>query len=77
VATYDSTTKVRSIYVDAALIGSDVVVATPNFTIDNFTIGRTFPDGNEFFEGSIDDVAIWDVALTAPEIQAIYDLQSP
>ena len=65
-ATWDGTT--RSLFLDGILQSSDVPVA-PNFTADSFVIGRTLNDQN--FSGTLDDVAIYDRALTQIEITAL------
>ena len=36
-------------------------------------IGRRSPTNSQYLEGSIDEVAIWDTALTSTQIQSIYD----
>ena len=40
-----------------------------------YWIGRSsyVPDPNRYFDGLIDEVAIFDEALTQPEIEALYD----
>ncbi len=75
VTTYDAATLGKAIYVDGNFIGGLTAAAPANFTLQNFAIGKTA--GTEFFQGSIDDVAIWNVALTASEIQALYTLHAP
>ena len=43
-------------------------------SVHSLKVGSTSnPTGNNLFEGDIDDVVIYDYALTAEEIQAIYD----
>jgi fibronectin-binding autotransporter adhesin len=66
IVTYDGVT--RSIWVDGVRVGSDALAA-PNVTAQNFRIGRTY--GNEFFQGSMDDVAVWNNGLTAAQIKAL------
>jgi hypothetical protein len=64
-ATFDGTT--RSVYVDGVLKGSDTPKrhrVPPKAT--NVRIGST--NNSEYFNGSIDDVAIWNRALSASEI---------
>lgn len=38
--------------------------------------GRSFPGGTNFFSGQVDEVAIWNTALTTAQIKTIYDQQS-
>jgi hypothetical protein len=65
-ATWDGTT--RSLFLDGILQSSDVPVA-PNFMANSFVIGRTLNDQN--FSGTLDDIAIYDRALTQIEITAL------
>jgi hypothetical protein len=39
------------------------------------TIGASLPNFNEYFHGSLDDIGIWNRALTACEIQDLYHAQ--
>jgi hypothetical protein len=68
VAMYDTTTGLRSLLLDGVLISQD---SPPDHNAAgiNFTLGKTF--SNEFFNGILDDVAIFNRALTAGEIAAI------
>lgn len=66
-ATFDGTT--RSVYVDGILKGSDTPTGhnVPT-TATNIRIGST--NNGEYFDGCIDDVGIWNRALTQSEITA-------
>jgi prepilin-type N-terminal cleavage/methylation domain-containing protein len=69
VAEFDGTT--RSIYVDGKIVGSD----NPNghnAVLSNFRIGST--NNGEYFNGLIDDVRIYNRALSASEIADLYNL---
>ena len=70
--TYDGTT--RSIYFNGVLKISDTPGAL-NTTAVNFHIGGTA--SNEFFNGLIDDVAIYKRALTAAEVAALANTSLP
>ena len=73
VAMYDSTTGIRSLVVDGVVIATDNP-ADHNAIFSNFTIGRTASGVfglNEWFDGTLDDVAIFNRALTTQEITAI------
>lgn len=73
IAMYDSATGVRSVFLDGILIGQDNP-ANHNSIFANFTIGRTASGVfglNEWFDGTLDDVAIFNRALTTEEIAAI------
>ncbi|MGK7903556.1 MAG: LamG-like jellyroll fold domain-containing protein [Hormoscilla sp.] len=65
-ATYDDTSEMQSVYVNGSLAGERQVSSTPNFANKSYRIGG-FND--EYFDGSIDEVRIWEAALTAEEIQ--------
>ena len=65
-ATWDGTT--RSLFLDGILQISDMPVA-PNFTAKSFVIGQTLNDQN--FSGTLDDIAIYDRALSQIEITAL------
>lgn len=76
--TYDGTT--RSLYVDGALKTSDTP-GTNDAQAQNFAIGATnfwkFPANLEYFKGTLDDIAIYNHALAATEIQTLAAGQSP
>ena len=56
---------------------STITVVSPSTNIgDNFKIGRYFLSAANYFDGSIDEVAIWNTALTSTQIQSIYDATS-
>ena len=73
VAMYDDAANVRQIFFDGVLIATQAIgdhFAAPT----NFAIGRTAFGVfglNEFFDGVLDDVAIFNRALTPAEISAI------
>jgi hypothetical protein len=73
-ATYDDSTGMRSIYVDGNLVVSDMPPRHHARTGD-FRIGRTcsFCGGasGELFEGTMDDVAVFNESLSQSEIQKI------
>jgi len=43
----------------------------------NFTVGRNNPTTNHYFNGHINDLAVFDDVLTAGEVSAIYNSGSP
>ncbi|MGB2601581.1 MAG: LamG-like jellyroll fold domain-containing protein, partial [Candidatus Omnitrophota bacterium] len=65
-ATYDGTT--RKIWIDGVVVGSDVPTNNLNITTDHFWVGKT-QVSSERFDGAIDDVAVFDRALTEEEMQ--------
>ena len=77
-AEYDGTT--RSLYVDGTRVGSDIPATSPMFgtpaahavpTADNFSIGRSGPALNDYFDGLIDEVRVYNYALTPDAIAAL------
>ena len=75
VVNYNGTT--RTIYFDGALLKTDTPGATLNSTTSNFAIGRTAPMFIEFFNGTLDDLSIWNRALTVDEITYLYNSGIP
>lgn len=71
-ATYDQLTGLRTLYLDGNLLVQDSP-GTNNAAAANFAIGRTCIAcaGGEFFDGLLDDVAIFDVALNPNQIGAV------
>ncbi|MFZ7145607.1 MAG: LamG-like jellyroll fold domain-containing protein, partial [Bacteroidota bacterium] len=63
-ATYDGTT--RSIYTDGVLRGQDTPGILNVPTANNLAIGKSF--GNEFINGALDEVRIWNVSRTQSQI---------
>jgi hypothetical protein len=67
----------RTIYFDGALLKTDTPGATLNSTTSNFAIGRTAPMYSEFYNGTLDDLSIWNRALTLDEITYLYNSGIP
>jgi hypothetical protein len=67
-ATFDSSTNSRQIYVDGVVMASDTPAKHHGRTGD-FRVGRTVP--NEFFEGTLDDVAVFNESLAPDRILKI------
>jgi hypothetical protein len=71
-------TNMVDIYQDAVLLTSIVSTYMPNIPFNtisgyNVTFGRLFvPGGDLFFDGSIDDIGIWDRKLTMCEIFQLF-----
>ena len=75
--TYVSSSKVLKIYVNGAEVGSVTGTATPVLSPDNLNIGRAGVGGlYHYFNGSIDEVGIWNTALTTSQIEQIYNATS-
>lgn len=65
VCTYEASTKTRTIYRDGVQVGQDT--ATANYS------GYGVTTIGQLFVGAIDEVGIWTEALTADEIQDLYE----
>ncbi len=60
------------LYVDGQLVGTNTLTFTTINPTSNLRIGSGYA-GGRFFSGAIDEVEIFDRALSASEIQAIFD----
>lgn len=65
------------IYMNGVQVAEKDVTGELNSTKYPLGIGYDPVDGGSFFDGDIDDVAIFNVALSAPEIAALYAFQAP
>jgi hypothetical protein len=65
---------IASFYVDGSLKSTVPFALGTGFANNVFYTGRRLDPG-QYFIGSIDEVAIWNVVLSASEIQAIYERQ--
>ena len=67
-ATYDSATSTKRIYFNGVEIGTKIV---PNLNVQgmNFTVGKTV--GSEYFNGFLDDVRVYNTALSITEINSM------
>jgi hypothetical protein len=71
VTTYDGSK--TNLYLDGLLQNSTNNISL-NTSFSNFQIGRCVWNKSEYFPGSIDDVGIWNRALTQAEITRLYTL---
>ncbi len=76
VATMDNGSKTRVLYWDGKLAKVDAVGGTPNKT-GLLTIGESPVFTGRFFNGSIDEVALWDRALSGAEVAKLYSSINP
>lgn len=74
-ATYNGTT--RSMYMDGVLLGSDAPTGHNVPSGTTMYIGETNPAGNEYFDGAMDEVRIWNVGKTQAEITAAMNSTIP
>ena len=71
IATFDTARAVRTLYWDGRAVASDADAGKPGKT-GVFTIGASSFGGVRFFEGGIDEVALWDRALGDSEVASLY-----
>ena len=71
VATMDATASTKAIYWDGQSHATDASGNHPHKT-GQFTIGESPVFTGRFFPGGIDEVAIWDRALSPAEVSALY-----
>jgi hypothetical protein len=71
--TYDDSVDMRSIYVDGVLMVNDSPTAKHHARAGDFRIGRTCSicGGGEYFQGTLDDVAVFNQSLSADQILKI------
>jgi hypothetical protein len=69
VASFDGTT--RRLYVNGTQVASDTLAGGPTSTSNGVAIG-SWGGTQEFFAGTVDDVAVYDTALTATRVSAHY-----
>lgn len=70
-ATLDTASKARVIYWDGRPVAKDMGGGQPNKTSE-FSIGASTVFGGRWFKGGMQDVALWNRALKATEVAAIY-----
>ena len=73
VATYDGTT--QKLYIDGSLVSSATTSQTISTTTNAEIGSRNFSDRANEFLGKIDELAIFDRALTADEVTAIFRIK--
>jgi hypothetical protein len=67
-AAYDGTN--RSLYLDGDLVGQDQPSGHHVPYANNLAIGLTYPAGNEYFNGLMSEVRVWDVGRSQTAIQS-------
>ena len=70
VVTYDQSN--LKVYIDGNLEATPGLPSSNYATSSGLTIG-SWSDNNRYFDGSIDEVAIWDSALSSCDIKGIYE----
>ena len=73
VGVFDTNADTRTIYIDGVEDGQVTnVTGTPDDSFANLTIGKAYLGGS-YFDGRIDDVRIFNRALTAGEVENLYN----
>ncbi|MCH7918873.1 MAG: LamG domain-containing protein, partial [Planctomycetes bacterium] len=73
--TWDSATETLKIYVDGTLMETAVIAgANVANTANEMFVGRSGFGATEYFDGMVDDLAIWDEALTDEDVLAVFTL---
>lgn len=77
--TYDSVTSLKQLYLDGAALGSPVTVASAlAVTAGNFRLGTIHHDfGDEYFNGLLDSVRVYDNALSVGDIHTLASVPEP
>jgi hypothetical protein len=73
VVTYDNTAGKRAIYWDGNIVASDTTQSLTNKT-GAFQIGNSSVFGGRYFPGGIEEVAVWNYALTQAQVAQLRDL---
>jgi hypothetical protein len=72
--TYDSKTKKFSMYVNGQFdVAADLQKGFTSANVAKLTVGVRGSEDDEYFNGLIDDVRIYNYALSADQIKALYD----
>lgn len=74
--TLDSTAQLLTVYLDGVAVGSQKTTVTAAQLLESTAtsagyLGKSFY-GDPYFKGAIDDVRIYDAALTAAQVQSLY-----
>jgi hypothetical protein len=72
VGTFDGNT--AAVYINGVVAGTASNTTSTPITTSNFRISSSPSFGDEFFIGSMDDVALWNRALSVAEVLAYYNL---
>jgi uncharacterized protein (TIGR03437 family) len=76
IVTFDATAQTHAIYWDGALVASDAASSFTNKTTA-FEIGASSVFSGRDFAGGIDEVAVWNYALTPSQAAAIFAARAP
>jgi len=79
VMTYDSSEEENNLklYVNGSLVSAATRKGPMDLSKGNFYVGRYYSVPAEYFNGTIDEVKVWNYDLSAEEIRGIYESQKP
>ncbi len=79
VMTYNSSESENNLklYINGSLVSTTTRTGHVDFSKGNFYVGRYYPAPTHYFNGTIDEVKIWNYALSTEEISGIYESQKP
>ena len=60
-------------YIDGAYDNSVTAAADVSYVSNDFVVGKDYRDNNNFFNGSIDEVQVFNRALSSEQIKEMYD----
>jgi hypothetical protein len=75
-ATYDDVNNFRRLYWDGQLVADDLLAPDHGATTIEFRIGDSLTFPGRFFQGLIDEVAVYDRALSSAEMANLYLMAS-
>ena len=61
-------------YKDGVYLGSNTFSGTPTSNTNGFLVGKGFNGGTFYFPGLIDEVRVYNRALSASEVKALYNM---
>jgi hypothetical protein len=72
---YNSTSSIVSLYQNGSLVGTGTDAGNHQSTSETTKIGAGYRGGLQYLKGLIDDVRIYNRALSASEVQALYNAE--
>jgi len=73
-ATFDGATSTSTIYINGSYVDSGTIShSSVGNSTQPYFIGHSFFQAERYFDGKIDEVAVFDYAMSGPDIQALYN----
>ncbi len=73
---YDANTHILSLYKNGSFVAANTISFTSNLVVGNGTIGVYWNGPSGYYDGAVDEVALWTRALSLSEVANIYSQQS-